>query len=358
MNQWKWLALSLGLVFAASVGMVGCGDDEPVECTEDNDCDPGEVCGAGNTCATVCESNDDCDTESGIFCSLGCGDTVVSYCFEPCSADGDCAEGFACDTSFCPGGRGICKAVTPTSCTDNDDCDGDEVCDTVAEICVPACTDNTDCEVGFVCNPNTNLCQTGGGGCTDNDQCGEGETCQGNVCTPVETCEGQLDCYNEGTELFCAETSSSTNTCVDTSCGVSFNSCSRCTSGPNGGSRDADGPSIFSARQVQLGSNNCKNDLTQCQADAPILCEFQFFAFSPNEADLPTTSLNNKVFVISGTGNATTGFGVRKGTEGENSTYTVRGCFREGGGASVGTAVFLESVSGKKSNTLCVSGTK
>lgn len=362
MNQMKWLMLSLGLVFAASVGMVACGDDDKTECTSNDDCDEAEVCvTATGLCEERCDGDSDCEGD-GQRCSNGC-ETRDNFCFVPCETDGDCAEGFACNTAFCgSSGDGLCEKVIPTSCTDDSECDTDtQVCDVANEVCVAKCSENTECGIGQVCNTHTLICQPVGASCNENTDCGVGETCENGACVPGESnqCEGQGDCYDKG-NFFCAATSPMT--CEDTSCGVSFNSCSRCTNGPNNGNRDADGPQIFSVSQVSIGgSTNCQNNLQQCQPDAPILCEFKFFAFSPDESDLPSSDLNKgAVQVISGSGKASPGFGVKRATDQGTGldTYTVRGCFAEGGGDSVGTAVYLQSLSSKRSNTLCASGTK
>jgi len=368
-NQSKWILISLGLMAAASVGMVACGDDEKVECTTDEDCDVdgGEICStATGKCEVACTTGgDECDDEFGEICSDVC-QQAQSHCFVPCHSDGDCVFGEEfCDLSFCGARGGIC--VPNKGCTTDTDCDEDKVCEAIpgatTSSCVDKCTSDEDCFAGSACNTTTGHCIAIGAACTTNDDCGTGNVCNNNVCEPAPTdaCDDQQTCYDRGNQ-FCASTESDVNVCTDTSCGVSFNSCSRCTSGPNGGDRDEDGPQIFAASQVTIGTGgrNCRNDLTQCQPDAPILCEFQFFAFSPTDADLPSgsgTALNKNVFVISGTGKASNPFGVTRGEQSGLTTYSFRSCFTEGNNTP-GTAAYLVSVSGKRSNTLCTIGSK
>lgn len=368
MNQSKWILISLGLMAAASVGMVACGDDEKAECTTDADCGSDEVCStATGVCEVACTTaGEECDDEADEICSDVCPQ-AQSYCFRPCFADGDCDEGVEhCDLTFCGTRGGQC--VPNRGCTTDTDCTNGQICEPTpgetTSSCVDRCTADTDCPVaGSACNTTTGRCIAIGAACTTDDDCGTGNVCTANVCEPApsDTCDDQQTCYDRGNE-FCASTPTGTNACADTSCGVSFNSCSRCILGPNGGDRDTDGPQIFAASQNDLDTGNarfCKNDLSQCDnPSAPIVCEFQFFAFSPNAADLPTTSLNKSVFVINSKGVASNPFGVKRGTSGGLDTFSFRACFPEGQSQSVGTAAYLVSASGKKSNTLCTVGSK
>ncbi len=365
MNQWKWLLISLGLVAAASVGMVGCGDDEKTACTEDSDCDEdaGEICIAKTgKCETACSNADDCEGEDS--CSAGCaGSDERDFCFQPCSVDGDCAETDICDLSFC-GSKGLC--IPAPSCTSDDQCDGDSIC--VDSVCIEKCTDNDSCGAQEACNVATGHCIALGAACVENEDCGEGNVCDAGVCAPQadDVCTEQLTCYDRGNE-YCAGTTSPM-TCQDTSCGVAFNSCSRCNSGPNGGDRDAGAPQIFAAFQNSVSSGkNCAVDLKVCQPDAPLVCEFGFFAFDPDDAALPSTGLNNHVGVVSSSGRFSTPFGVKRSTNNGLATFTFRACFAEGG-TTAGTAAFLTATANPfangnapttgRSNTLCTIGTK
>ena len=359
MNQWKWILISLGLVAASSVGLVACGDDEKKACSSDTDCSDGEVCSAETgKCEVSCTTaGEECDEEASEICSDVCPKSP-SFCFVACHADGDCAEGEHCDMTFCGANGGLC--VPNKGCTTDTECTNGQVCDATTSSCVDKCTADADCAAGTACNATTGHCIAFGAACTADTDCGTGNVCTNGACEPApsDACDNQQTCYDRGNE-YCAATGSGTNVCQDNSCGVSFNSCSRCTLGPNGGSRDTGGPEIFGASQNVLGSGgkNCKNDLTQCAPDAPIVCEFQFFAFSPTAGDLPTANLNKSVSVISGTGKTSNPFGVKRGTSSGLDTFSFRSCFTEGNN-SPGTAAFLVGTSGKKSNTLCTVGTK
>lgn len=362
MNQWKWLLISLGLVAAASVGLVACGDDEKKECTTQDDCSDGEVCIAETgKCEISCTTQgEECDDEAGELCADLCQKTPA-FCFTACRGDGDCPEGNHCDLTFCGTQGGLC--VPDKACTTDADCAATgQICEAIAGTttngCVDKCTDNTDCGAGLACNTTSGHCIAVGAACTADTDCGEGNVCNNGACEPEpdNLCTDQAKCYDRGNEYCAATGTAGTNVCVDNSCSATFNSCTRCNLGPNGGNRDADGPEIFAASQVTIGSSgrNCKNDLTKCAPDAPLLCEFKFFAFSPTASDLPTADLNKKVFVISAKGNTSNPFGVKKGSD---DSYSFNACFTEGN-ATPGTAAFLVGNSGKKSNTLCTLGTK
>lgn len=364
MNQWKWLLISLGLVAAASVGLVACGETEKKECTSNSDCSDDEVCSTETgKCEVACTTRgEECDDEAGEVCSDIC-QKPTSFCFIACHADGDCPAGDHCDLTFCGNQGGLC--VPDKNCTTDADCSATgQVCEPVpgtsTTSCVDKCTSNSDCGLA-ACDTATGHCVAVGATCTTNADCGTGNVCTDGACEPApdDLCTDQETCYDRGNEYCAATPVAGVSQCQNNSCGVEFNSCTRCTMGPNGGNRDNGGPEIFSASQSTLGTGgrNCKNDLTVCQTDAPLRCEFNFFAFSPTASDLPTTNLNKSVFVISSKGNASNPFGVKKGSSGGLDTFAFSACFPEGA-TTPGTAAFLVSTSGKKSNTLCTIGTK
>lgn len=356
-GAWMWLAAMLLAV--APVAFVGCGDDEQQGCDTNADCTDGQLC-VGNTCADVCEIADDCAGAQA--CSIGCPDTPQPICFISCESDEECAEGEFCNIEFCDGsfGRcevardctsdddcedGICSDGACVECVQNDDCDESELCND--GVCVPRCTTNTECDVGQVCNADSGLCIPASGLCDDSDECGIGEVCDDGRCIPESTggeqCTAQ-ECYDEGNQ-YCAEVDEDESVCVDTSCGVAFNACTRCTLGPNSGSKGNGAPVIFFAEQV---GNGCEPESNQCGEGARLFCKFSFHYFDPDD-DIGTP----RVFVVSGTGAHNRAFAVVH--DDVNDRVEFGACFPDGA-STPGTAAFLETQDGRRSNTLCVSG--
>ncbi|MGH7790262.1 MAG: EB domain-containing protein [Candidatus Binatia bacterium] len=124
-----------------------------------------------------------------------------------CTEDEDCPPGQVCVNEEC-----VVATPTPTPpgyCTDNDDCPEGQVC--VNNMCVTAtpthtpigyCTDNDDCPAGQVCV--NNMCVTATptptpiGYCTDEEDCPEGQVCVNNMCvTPTPRSSGGGGCSCE-----------------------------------------------------------------------------------------------------------------------------------------------------------------
>ncbi|RMD82662.1 MAG: hypothetical protein D6815_08660 [Candidatus Dadabacteria bacterium] len=128
--------------------------------------------------------------------------STTSTTLPPCTNNIDCDDGDVCTIDTCVGG--VCNhAPDPTCCTTNAECDDGDVCTTdtcVAGACnyapVPGCcTTNAECDDGNVCTidscvagtcnhspmPDGSSCDDGDL-CTNNDVCGSG-TCVG---TPID----------------------------------------------------------------------------------------------------------------------------------------------------------------------------
>lgn len=156
------------LVLLASAGLVvACGPETSSDCSFDTDCATGEAClqppADDNRCVTDCSADANACGE-GSECSdrFGTGD-ATQVCVPDdllCSQDEDCPGDITC------GGDGFCDigGDTEPECTSDSDCDeaAGEVCDTAAEMCVSACTDNDDCDGEDVCNTETGFCESTG----------------------------------------------------------------------------------------------------------------------------------------------------------------------------------------------------
>lgn len=302
--SYRWLMLSTGLLFAAT-GLVACGDDEDPPCETHEDCAEGELCvgpeDGAKECEQLCETDADCNRAGEVCVEVPPGSNVRA-------------------------GTQICEpAVGERSCSVDTDCETGEIC--LGGFCtVPAeeCTSDEDCGEGFVCVEGA--CTETGGTCTDNAACYE----------------------DTG---YCGATTTG-NECVDMSCGATFNACGRCSLGPNGGQKSANGPVLFFPSQV----GSCVAKPGECEPGAaPYSCTFSFQAFDP-DGDLPTSGLNQAIRVVSRTGQLLSVFGTSSTGSGNERTYQFKACFPETSSGSIGTAVVLQDNGGNYSQTLCVSG--
>jgi hypothetical protein len=148
---------------------------DSTECESSSDCGDGEFCTACGDESGYCLSTDYVCTE-GNSCGTGnkcvadlCDDPVIGYCEEveegeeECDADADCSwlgDGATCSDGFCS--EPDDGDDNQESCTTDDDCSGDDVCDDGT--CVAGCSDNSDCadlydgENKMVCDTDTHLC--------------------------------------------------------------------------------------------------------------------------------------------------------------------------------------------------------
>jgi hypothetical protein len=126
------------------------------ECEENADCQPGNLCTAGQ-CVPGCNQDPDCP--DGNVCSGG-------SCIPGCNDGGDCAFGEACVAGKC-----VASCDTPSDCANPG-----ERC--LAGLCQPGCDEPTDCGTGFYCATDGSCAP----GCASNTDCGIDETCLGNQC--------------------------------------------------------------------------------------------------------------------------------------------------------------------------------
>jgi hypothetical protein len=240
-------AESCDAVLGCQPGVVlDCDDANP--CTDDScdlllgcsnvpntdPCSDGTVCTTGDTCAlgvclgapVVCDDLDACNGVETCDATLGCQAGVPPTCDDSnACTDDSCNPSIGCvftvdDTNTCDDGSlcttadacvaGACVGA-PVLCSNNDACDGLEICNPSTGLCDPgvppncddtnACTDDScDPLLGCVNLPNLNPCDDGTA-CTSGDVC-TGGTCTGtlvacddqNACNGVETCDQTLGC--------------------------------------------------------------------------------------------------------------------------------------------------------------------
>lgn len=229
-------------------------------CNDDNTCTSGDTCQAG-VCtggkAIVCTTDNpcltaSCDPAGGCFTSpkpqgVSCSDDNPCNGDEVCDGSGGCVAGtpILCVASDQCHDVGVCDPATGT-CTnppikDGTDCSTGNLCVT-GEICrAGVCTGGTEtvcsasdvCHDAGTCDPTTGFCsnpdRADDAACDDGNACTETDTCQAGVCTPGTdvVCQPLDDCHVAGT------CDPQTGVCSDpvaadeTPCGVSDDLCYR-----------------------------------------------------------------------------------------------------------------------------------
>ncbi len=156
-----------------------------VQCRDNNDCGPGQVCNAfSNQCTGGgggCTGNEDCDRG---FCDVEKGSCVE------CLGDDTCGQGQVCDTL-----TNAC--ITQQGCTSDFNCSGaTPVCETASGVCVQ-CFDNVHCSSG-ACDTISRTCIAG---CVDGDETEPNTTAEGGAAAPIQSggehsgaiCPGDVD---------------------------------------------------------------------------------------------------------------------------------------------------------------------
>lgn len=173
---------------ADSCGAAGFCDETSgvcVECRDNTDCGPGQVCNAfSNQCTGGgggCTANEDCDRG---FC-----DTSKGACVE-CLDNNNCGAGQVCDT--------LTQAcITQQGCTNDFNCSGaTPVCETASGVCVQ-CFDNSHCASGS-CDTISRTCVAG---CVDGDETEPNTAGEGGSPSPLSSggehsgaiCPGDID---------------------------------------------------------------------------------------------------------------------------------------------------------------------
>ncbi len=213
----------------------GCSDggSSYTPCTSDKDCQADEACVSGECRPAIgCSTTADCPNGRACidgWCRVGCtqdsdcgdmqrcvdnmcveidcwdhGDCLPEqYCLDyeclndECSTDGDCAEGEECAP------EGFCRDKQPVTCTQDDECEENELC--LNGLCqvAPSCTQDGDCPTDTVCY-NGRCARP----CADNNDCGQMETCVDGHC--LRRCLEDSNCP--------AGTICENNVCVEAEC--------------------------------------------------------------------------------------------------------------------------------------------
>ncbi len=172
----SFLARLAPVAFLALPLMMAAGCKKPVypQCKKDKHCkvDLGEKCVDGS--CQNCKTDTEC---------VGKG---------PAGANWVCHEFRCTDPAAIPAdGGGVGSLGSP--CTQSFDCSGGLVC--TAGVC-SQCTDNIECN-GGTCDLSTGTCITAGGGggtCTTDDQCAMDEICDGGTCVFSDIGSGNNPC--------------------------------------------------------------------------------------------------------------------------------------------------------------------
>jgi len=158
----------------ATFFLVGCSDAEKaVACSQNSDCDVGQVCKNDECASAECLSSTECKV--GEHCSAS------FECTTGCEDDTDCVAGESCSD-------GTCAAY---GCRNTHlDCDYGEFCDTTTGLCYP--DDSGSCEP---CDPGSDAncyASTERGTCDSTGGCPANQECY--VAEWTEECRRASDC--------------------------------------------------------------------------------------------------------------------------------------------------------------------
>ncbi len=183
----KRFILYLVASMALSFGLLACG---------------GGSSGGNNGKASGCQTNDDCAADAQCFAGA-----CVTASEQQCTSDLDCAEYEYCGTAD---GKSTCQL---SSCSTNDDCAANAVCD--GGTCRAGCRTNDDCEAGKRCSEVTMTCVQAG--CTPGS-CGAHRNCDDSrdppQCVYDGSCGTDNDCIGYAHQL----DDGKTYLCVDGAC--------------------------------------------------------------------------------------------------------------------------------------------
>ncbi len=148
--------ITLALCAMALLTALGCGNTSPSTpdlssethwmalCDDDDACGPGAQCVCG-VCTVACDDNAQCDSTQGLTACVptntgtaavlckGLGSPRAGICLAPCDNDDTCddvIDGLSCNDAHCAPGPD-----TPTGCSNNDDCNGNQYCANDTGVC-------------------------------------------------------------------------------------------------------------------------------------------------------------------------------------------------------------------------------
>jgi len=236
---------------AGEGGSAGSGGTQPIECTEDADCENADM---------VC-------------------DPLTQLCV-PCLFDNDCSAGERCDGTTC---------VDAVDCVSSDDCQGvagNEACDTAAGHCVEcvsasdcpesadcidqhcrayrACTNSLDCPTPRVCDQADGHCVQ----CVSSPDCEEGLTCVANTCR--RTCSSDNEC-----------------TAIGLLCDLTNGACSRCV-------YDSDCPDVYHCASGRCELDSCETGSGYCEGDTLYSCNAAGNGYQSTSCDTGTTCVEGE----------------------------------------------------------------
>jgi hypothetical protein len=186
----------------------GAGGSTSVYCGHPADCAAGETCAKDGTCKAG-----DCNANACIF-GFDCQSDGTCKSPNPaaCDVDADCS---AVMGSLCIAGHKGGGTCTPPSdqCFDQSQCDAGDKC--VGGRCMLGCTANADCRDGFACDTTLKACSKAVKGCTITNDCGGPNTvCVAGACVPRSiggVCPNANDVWAENG---CIPNEAPTFTCV------------------------------------------------------------------------------------------------------------------------------------------------
>lgn len=161
---------------------------KPIYCARPVDCAAGQTCAADGTCKAG-----DCNANQGCIFGYTCESTGVCapVLVGGCDKNTDCT---AATGSVCVAGKtdasgkrtgGTCT-LPADQCFDQSQCDAGDKC--VAGKCTLACTANSDCRDGFACDTTLGVCSKPVKTCAVTNDCGSATSvCVNGACVPRST---------------------------------------------------------------------------------------------------------------------------------------------------------------------------
>jgi hypothetical protein len=263
-------------------------------------------CPSDETGSSTCSQDADC-TGTEI-----CHPTA-KVCVQTCTAGADCpSTAKTCAAISTSDTRQVCQCSTDVLC--NSDGGADLVCSNLDKVCTEKCTSDAACGTGRTCDTATGQCKAGGGGgktCTP--ACGSGQVCDTNTGTCVNngaacTGEGQSTCVY-GTQ-FC-----SSSKCA----ALPAPTCDNYTAFPNKSSLGTTGVITYSARVVSAATDSF------CAAATPKRVKIALSAYSSTAFPATKDELGG-FFYVRVNGTTVDGATIVSSSAGN---YTVSGTNRE-----------------------------